>query len=272
MWIVVRPSLRVTCFVDSLTVTVASSVKSINGSNWQLVCKHWQNSRRLSLPLGVDFAHAVGERVQAVFMQCSPYTCSWNIETCRKFSLSSSRATLYHFKNVFLFIHMLLTCPFRWNMRTGKVTIFTQCIKHLVKHSTIRNSAHRKPSTEFFNSNSDTIIAEAVHLQHISIFGICEEVRHFSQHSYNVMIRVTTASWCFTAIHMLQTLAQYGGRGENYWAPNPKHCTIKFFYLGNLSKYETCKCTHFCLEWPILWPSRILTFPPGTLCIWAGTA
>jgi hypothetical protein len=24
----------------------------------------------------------------------------------------------------------------------------------------------------------------------------------------------------------------------------------------------------FCLEWPILWPPRILTFPPGTLCIY----
>jgi hypothetical protein len=27
---------------------------------------------------------------------------------------------------------------------------------------------------------------------------------------------------------------------------------------------------YFCLEWPILWPPRILTFPPGTLCIYMG--
>jgi hypothetical protein len=26
--------------------------------------------------------------------------------------------------------------------------------------------------------------------------------------------------------------------------------------------------TLFCLEWPILWPPRILTFPPGTSFIW----
>jgi hypothetical protein len=29
----------------------------------------------------------------------------------------------------------------------------------------------------------------------------------------------------------------------------------------------TVYCTLFCLERPILWPPRILTFPPGTLCI-----
>ena len=56
------------------------------------------------------------------------------------------------------------------------------------KHHTIRNSAHRKPSTVFFNISSGTAIAEAVNLQHISTFGTCEDVRHFAQHSYNVTI------------------------------------------------------------------------------------
>jgi len=73
-------------------------------------------------------------------------------------------------------------------MSTGKHTAFTQCIEHLVKHSTIRNSAHRKPSTVFFNSSSGTTIAEALNIHHISIFGICEDVRHFSLHSNNVTI------------------------------------------------------------------------------------
>jgi len=31
-----------------------------------------------------------------------------------------------------------------------------------------------------------------------------------------------------------------------------------------LSHKDTCSYKHFCLEWPILWPPRILTFPPGT--------
>jgi hypothetical protein len=31
---------------------------------------------------------------------------------------------------------------------------------------------------------------------------------------------VTTAKWRFTAIHMLQTVAQYGGREGQFWAPN----------------------------------------------------
>jgi hypothetical protein len=114
--------------------------------------------------------------------------CSWNTKTCSKFSHASNRATLYHFKNIFLFLHMLLTCSFRWNTSTGKHTTFTQCIQHLGKHSTIRNSAYREPSMVFFNSSSGSTIAVAVNVQHISIFGICEDVRHFSQHSYNVTI------------------------------------------------------------------------------------
>jgi hypothetical protein len=65
----------------------------------------------------------------------------------------------------------------------GEAYHFTRCIEQLVKHSTIQNSAHRKPSTVFFNSGSSgTTIAEAVNVQNISIFGICEDVRHFSQH------------------------------------------------------------------------------------------
>ena len=75
----------------------------------------------------------------------------------------------------------------RSDMSTGKRTAFTQCIEPLGKHSTIRNSAHRKPSA-VFNSSSGATIAEAVNIQHISIFVICEDVRHFSQHSYNVTI------------------------------------------------------------------------------------
>jgi hypothetical protein len=92
--------------------------------------------------------------VQGVLTQCSPYTCSWNTKMCRKYSRASSRATLFHFKNILLFLHVL-TCSFRWNMSTGKSTTFTQ-------HYTNRNSARRKPSTVLFNSNSGNTIAEAI--------------------------------------------------------------------------------------------------------------
>jgi hypothetical protein len=40
----------------------------------------------------------------------------------------------------------------------------------------------------FFNSNSGITIAEALNVQHISIFGICEDVGHFSQNSHDVTI------------------------------------------------------------------------------------
>jgi hypothetical protein len=56
------------------------------------------------------------------------------------------------------------------------------------RKTTIPNSAHRNPSKVFFNSCSDTTITEAKNIQHSSIFGIYEDVRHFSQHSYNITI------------------------------------------------------------------------------------
>jgi len=62
-------------------------------------------------PLGVDFAHAVGETAISHLHAMFAIHCS---------SRASSRTTLYHFKNAFLFLHMLLTRSFRWNMSTGK--------------------------------------------------------------------------------------------------------------------------------------------------------
>jgi hypothetical protein len=41
----------------------------------------------------------------------------------------------------------------------------------------------------FFNSSSETTIAKVINVQHISIFGTCEDVQHLSQHSYNVTIK-----------------------------------------------------------------------------------
>jgi hypothetical protein len=126
---------------------------------------------------------------QAVFMCCWSYTCSRNTETCRKSSRASSRAMRYHLKNVCLFLH-LLRCPVRCNMSTGKRTTFTLCVEHLGERSTIRNSAHTKPSSLFFNSSSGTTITEAAKVQHISIFGICEDVRYCAQRSYNRTINI----------------------------------------------------------------------------------
>jgi hypothetical protein len=37
--------------------------------------------------------------------------------------------------------------------------------------------------------------------------------------------------------------------------------------ISETVRNRTRTYTHFCFEWPILWPPRILTFPPGTLCI-----
>jgi len=36
-------------------------------------------------------------------------------------------------------------------------------------------------------------------------------------------------------IHMLQTVAQQGGREGQYWTPKRNHYTVKWLYLGNRS-------------------------------------
>ena len=121
-----------------------------------------------------------------------------------KVSRASSRASLYHIKNVFLFLHVLFTCPFRWNMSTGKRTAFTQCIEHLVKHSMIRNSAHRKLSTVFFNSSSGTAIAAAINIHHISISAFVKMCGIFHNTPTMSLSTVTTANWRFAQIHIIQ--------------------------------------------------------------------
>jgi len=107
MWIVVRPSMRIDVLLVPLRMKAASSVNSINGSNgWFITCNKILDAWHCPLgEMGIRRLYA-----------CSPYTCSWNTEACTK----SSRATLYHFKNAFLFLHILLTCSFRWNMSNGK--------------------------------------------------------------------------------------------------------------------------------------------------------
>jgi hypothetical protein len=48
-------------------------------------------------------------------------------------------------------------------------------VQHTVENSTV-------------NISSGTTDAEFANLQHISIFGICEDMRHFAQHFHNVTI------------------------------------------------------------------------------------
>jgi hypothetical protein len=44
-------------------------------------------------------------------------------------------------------------------------------------------------------------------------------------------------------------------------------CTVKYLYLGNRSVSDIRTYTLFCLEWPILWPLRIMTSLSRTLYI-----
>jgi hypothetical protein len=60
------------------------------------------------------------------------------------------------------------------------------------------------------NISSGTTIAEAVNVRHISIFGILPNTPTMS------LSTVTTANWRFIPIHMLHTVAQYGGSEGQY--------------------------------------------------------
>jgi hypothetical protein len=96
--------------------------------------------------------------------------------------------------------------------------------------------------------------------RHINIFGICEDARHFSQHSYNVTINSHNGKLT------LHTDSHARGKDNN-------GRQIETTAQWNSSNSETVRNrTHvhiqiFCLEWPIPLPPRILTFPPETFCI-----
>jgi hypothetical protein len=93
-----------------------------------------------------------------------------------------------------------------------------------------------------------------------SIFGICEDVRHFHNTPTMSQSAVTTANWRFTPIHMREGRAILDDKSKLL------HSEIavsrKPFGIGHMFTY-----TFFCLEWPILRPPRTLTFHLGTICI-----
>jgi hypothetical protein len=81
--------------------------------------------------------------VQAVFMQCSPYTLSWNTETCRE----SLRVLVVGLRCT---ISRMFSCSstFCWRARPDETwalgSVTHSCNVDLGKHSAIRNSAHKK--------------------------------------------------------------------------------------------------------------------------------
>jgi hypothetical protein len=70
------------------------------------------------------------------------------------------------------------------------------------------------------------------------MFGICEDVRDFSQHSCNVTINSHNGQ---LALHSDSHASDSGAAGREegqFWAPNikKKYCTVKQLYLGNRSE------------------------------------
>jgi hypothetical protein len=129
---------------------------------------------------------------------------------------------------------------------------------HLGNNSKTRNSAHRNRSTEFFNRCSRTNIAAYQHIRHLwRCAAFCTT---FLQYHYQQSQRPTDASHRFTCFR--QRYSTVGGKDNT-------GCRIQTTEHGNSSVSEIIghNIQIFCLEWPILWPPRILFFPPGTLCI-----
>jgi hypothetical protein len=109
-------------------------------------------------------------------------------------------------------------------------------------------------------------MADAVNVQHI------KHIRHLAMMYiifHNIpttsLSTVTTANWRFTRIHMFETVAQDGEGGNTVLGAKFKLLYSETaLHFGNRSEEDTLYMYNFCLEWPILWPPRILTFPPGT--------
>jgi len=90
----------------------------------------------------------------------------------------------------------------------------------------------------FFNSSSGTTIAEAINIHHISIFGICEDVRYFSQHSNNVTINSHNSQLTLhTDSHASDSGAARRERRTILGVQaKPPECTVNCLYLGNCSE------------------------------------
>jgi hypothetical protein len=106
----------------------------------------------------------------------------------------------------------------------------------------------------------------------VNINALCNS-REFGISAYSAFVRmcgifhstptvsvstVTTALWRFTPIHMRDARTILGSKPKLLWSEMA--LPRKPFGIGRTY-------TPFCLEWPILWPPRILSFPPGTPCI-----
>jgi hypothetical protein len=116
---------------------VASSVNSTNGSNWRLICKQWQNSKRTALSSGCRF--------------CT--RCGWNgyKPPSRSVRHTRVRETPRRVDSVHVLVVGLRCTISRmfcysstycwWNMSTGKRLTFMQRIEHL--ENTLRSGILR---------------------------------------------------------------------------------------------------------------------------------
>ena len=178
MWTDLRPSMWVMCVVDSVMGESSFII---------IVCNQWQNSKCMGLSCGCTFCTCYG----------------WNGYKTSSFSVhhthvyeSLRRVESLHGLVVGLCftISRMFSCSSTcWRARSDKTwalgSVPHSCsVLNTLENTMIRHSAHRKPSTVFFNSSSGITIAEAINVQHISVFGICEDVQHFAQHSSNVTI------------------------------------------------------------------------------------
>jgi hypothetical protein len=107
MWIVVRPLMQVMCVVDSITVERALSVNSINGTNWRLVRNQWQNSRCMALSPGCQFCICCEWNGYKPSSCSVRHTCIRETPKCLESLHVLVVGLCYHFKNVFLFLHVV---------------------------------------------------------------------------------------------------------------------------------------------------------------------
>jgi hypothetical protein len=65
---------------------------------------------------------------------------------------------------------------------------------------------------------------------------MCDDVQHFSQHSYNVTINSHNGQMTLHTDSHASDGGAVGREEGQHWAPNPNYCIVKWLYLRNCSE------------------------------------
>ena len=231
---------------------LVTSARLASGSNWRLVCNHWQNSRHIALFPGCRFCTHRGWKGH------KPSSCvvghTHVRETPRR--VESLRVLVVGLcGTIWRMCACSSTC---WGARSDATWALGSVPHSRYVLNTLENALrsgilHIRNRRLYFSTAAVALPSQKRQKCNISAYsafvkmcGILHNVPIIALSTF------TTANWRFTPIYMLHAVAQCLGREGQ---------SVSETGIGHIDIYT------FCLEWPSLWPTKILTFPPGRPCI-----